>query len=142
MSMIIKSFIILIAIFVFTISSGVLPDIKKTPGDVVPGIMLNWVCNHYIDMPSLSSKDIKTVFISYGISINDKNYKLDQLVPIELGGSNNIKNLWPQTIVNFNRKNRIEADLFRCACNGLISLKEAQSILMKDWKSWNIDSLK
>jgi len=139
--MFIRIFFIMIFCIINTIG-GVLPNSKKTPGDVVPGIMLNWVCNHYIDSFPPSQKDIIVAYKNYGVDIKNINYRLDHLVPTSLGGSNDIKNLWPQTIVNFRLKNMVENDLFRCVCNGLMSLKEAQSILMLNWNAWKIDSLK
>jgi hypothetical protein len=140
----IKTFIILISILICTLSSGSLPDPKKTPGDVYQSVLLDWVCNRETDTPQLYQRTIIAVFKSYGIPINSetyKTYRLDYLVPTELGGTNNIKNLWPIKNSDYYKKKAIERDLFRCACNGLISLKEAQAVLMKDWKSWKTDSL-
>ena len=37
------------------------------------------------------------VFREYGIADGERNkYEIDHLVPVELGGANNIKNLWPE----------------------------------------------
>jgi hypothetical protein len=127
---------------IINLESGSLPDLKKTPGDIVPGIMLSWVCNKWCDSTPPSIQIITKVYKSYGIQISDKSYSINKLVPASLGGSNDIKNLWPIKATDLYSKKKVEKDLFRCVCNGLMPLKEAQSILIMNWKAWNIDSLK
>lgn len=140
--MFIKICFILMVFCIINIGSGSLPDSKKTSGDVIPGTMLSWICNKWIDSTPPSMQTILKVYKSYGISINDKSYSIDHLVPISLGGSNDIKNLWPIKSIDLYHKRKVEKDLFRCVCNGLMPLKEAQAILIINWKAWNIDSLK
>lgn len=127
---------------IINLESGSLPDLKKTPGDIVPGIMLSWVCNKWCDSTPPSIQIITKVYKSYGIQISDKSYSINKLVPASLGGSNDIKNLWPIKATDLYSKKKVEKDLFRCVCNGLMPLKEAQAILIINWKAWNVDSLK
>jgi hypothetical protein len=139
--MAIKFFISLLLLYV-ALGSGTLPDPKKTPGDIIPGTALCWVCNKWIDSYPIPMKSIITVYKNYKININDKSYSINRLIPVSLGGSNDIKNLWPIRSIDLYRKIKVENDLFRCVCNGLMPLKEAQAILVMNWKAWNIDSLK
>ena len=98
--------------------------------------MLNWVCNNYIDSVPSTTSDIKKAYANYRISVDNKNYKLDYLIPISLGGANTIKNMWPQQYKQWLAKNKIEDDILLDVCNGKLSLKEAQELLAKDWTSW------
>lgn len=134
--------ILLITVLVTTLSSGTLPNRKFTPGDINPFVMLNWVCNHYIDSFPPSISDVKKAYANYGISISDVNYKLDYLIPISLGGENSVKNMWPQTTRQWLAKNKIENDMLFDVCNGKVSLSEVQILLAKDWTSWKkVDTL-
>jgi hypothetical protein len=66
--------------------------------------------------------------------------EIDHLISLELGGSNDINNLWAQRYdVPFNaqRKDMLENALHREVCAGNITLKEAQAAISKDWfKEW------
>ncbi len=124
------------------LTGGILPNSKVTPGDIDKVVMTDWVCNKQVDDLPIYKRDIVIAFRHYGVDVNDKNYRLDRLVPINLGGTNNVKNLWPMKATDFYKKKAVEKDLFRCICNGFISLKEAQKVLITNWESWNIDSLK
>jgi len=128
--------LVFIAILFTTLSSGTLPNSKYTPGDVSSFVMLNWICNHYIDSFPPSIVDVRKAYSNYGVLLNDKNYKLDFLIPISLGGTNSVKNMWPQTYKQWLAKNKIENDILFDICNGKISFKEAQELLAKDWTSW------
>ena len=63
--------------------------------------------------------------------------RLTTLIALELGGSNDIRNLWPQPKNtkpwNNKAKNQLEARLHSMVCNGTISLGEAQQAIAHDW---------
>jgi hypothetical protein len=62
--------------------------------------------------------------------------EVDHLIPLELGGSNRIVNLWPQPYVgewNARRKDRLEARLHHLVCSGAIDLGTAQRAVANNW---------
>jgi hypothetical protein len=63
--------------------------------------------------------------------------EIDHLVPLELGGADDIHNLWPQpyAVPGAHQKDLVENELKRRVCGGQMSLAEAQSMLMHDWYS-------
>ncbi len=62
---------------------------------------------------------------------------LDHLIPLELGGSNEPENLWPQPDqkeYGFAAKNELEAKLREMVCTSkTMSLKDAQDTIKKNW---------
>ena len=85
------------------------------------------------------TETIKThVFKEYGV---DKNvggpYEIDHLISLEIGGSNDIENLWPQSYTsspyNAHMKDALEDHLHSMVCSGQITLIEAQKEISTDW---------
>ncbi len=68
-----------------------------------------------------------------------KNYELDYLISPQLGGTNDIRNLWPEpasrTGWNMGAKDELEDRLHQLVCQGNISLATAQHELATDWIS-------
>jgi hypothetical protein len=56
----------------------------------------------------------------------------DHLVPLELGGSNDITNLWPEAGKIPNPKDPVENELRRAVCDGTVSLAAAQAAVARD----------
>ena len=137
-----KILLMIICFFVISIAGGRFPDKKKTPGNVDPCITLMWVCNKFTDSTLPSFKNVIQAYKNYSIDIQDKRYSLDHLVPLNLGGTNDVSNLWPMNNIDFLVKKKIEENIFYCVCNGFIGLKEAQYILCNDWASWQIGCVK
>jgi hypothetical protein len=80
----------------------------------------------------------RTVFADYGIrDAGQRIYELDYLIPPELGGSDDARNLWPQAygtpVWNAHVKDALEAYLHRLVCRGEISLAAAQEDISADW---------
>lgn len=68
---------------------------------------------------------------SYGSAI-----EIDHIVALELGGSNDIANLFPehaQTRPGYHTKDRLENRLHRMVCDGRIALAAAQRAIASDW---------
>ena len=68
------------------------------------------------------------VYLNYGIRRHKpRAYEVDHLISLELGGSNSIKNLWPEKQPGATDKDKIENRLHRDVCDGLMTLREADS---------------
>jgi len=63
-------------------------------------------------------------------------YEIDHFIPLELGGSNDPENLWPQSYVipwGAHVKDALENKLHRMVCAGQISLTNAQAAIKTNW---------
>ena len=87
-------------------------------------------------MRDVSTSLKEAVFAEYGISYSQhSNYEVDHFVPLELGGDNSIKNLWPEYDggVIPNPKDKVEDYLHTEVCNGIMPLTQAQDMIRTDW---------
>ncbi len=80
----------------------------------------------------------RTVFHEYGIPDADaRAYEVDYLISPALGGSDDIRNLWPQsyssTLWNAHVKDALEDRLRAMVCTGSLDLQVAQRDLSQDW---------
>ena len=75
------------------------------------------------------------VYLAYGIPRGQRKglYRIDHLIPLELGGSNRPSNLWPQTYADSKRKDRVEGELHEAVCTGAMTLAAAQRAIAQDW---------
>jgi hypothetical protein len=84
------------------------------------------------------------VYQSYGLAGNHTGYcdtqqgcEVDHLISLELGGSNDQTNLWPQpyqgTQWNAHVKDQLENFLHAQTCAGNIALDQAQQEIATDW---------
>jgi hypothetical protein len=117
------------------------PDPLHTPGSCLP-IPVHALCKpiHFqsISIPSVPLAWRQLVCMQYGIvySRYGKMYKMDYLIPFELGGLNDINNIWPQPIRgqwNCHDKNRLEKRLRELVCSGQLPLEQAQKEISTDW---------
>lgn len=120
-------------------SKGSLPDPECTPGAVFPDVTSQVSCvPGYAKKARKVSKRLKDrVYREYGIySREPGQYQVDHLVPLKLGGSNDIANLWPspaQPRPGYHEKDDVEDYLQREVCSGRMPLKEAQAAIARDW---------
>lgn len=82
------------------------------------------------------------VFAAYGMTGSEdlvcgpKGCTIDHLISRELGGADDIGNLWPQRnsgLWNAKHKDRLENRLRREVCHGSLSLEAAQEMERQDW---------
>ncbi len=115
-----------------------LPNPALTPGSIV---MLSWTD---LDQPGYSqqSREVnqrtkEKVYRRYGIAPKERaGFNIDHLIPLSLGGSNDLRNLWPHAYQSDwppKRKLALEARLRKLVREGAIRLEEAQAALAKDW---------
>ncbi len=121
---------------------GQYPNVRLTPGDVFVGVTAKDVC---VSGYSSSVRDVpiivkRQVYEEYGVPYPQPtgSYELDHFIPLELGGSNDIKNLWPEPAEpapGFHEKDEVENYLHQQVCAGNESLEQAQSEMKTDWVS-------
>jgi len=115
------------------------PDPAITPGDVFD-VTESDVCTpgYSSSVRSVSTATKKKVYQNYEISYPppSRTYEVDHFIPLELGGSNNILNLWPQPYSgtwNSRVKDRLETYLHKLVCQGALTLADAQDEISSDW---------
>jgi hypothetical protein len=85
----------------------------------------------------VSLSEAKKVFAEYGISYSlHANYEVDHLISLELGGSNDISNLWPESRIITNGslvKDKLENSLHTQVCSGKMTIQSAQSAIATNW---------
>jgi hypothetical protein len=118
--------------------SGNLPDSRLTPGDTLDVSTADICSRGYTklvrDVPAAVKRE---AYAEYGRSKEKgKCCEVDHLIPLELGGSNRLKNLWPEPYdIEWNArvKDQLENRLHAMVCAGEIDLPAAQKAIATDW---------
>ena len=118
--------------------SSYLPNPKLTPGATIDATKSDLCGPGHADFANTIPIALKRkVFDRYGIGGNTPGaFDVDRLIPLGLGGSNSIKNLWPQPMSgewNHDMKNKLEQRLHKMVCDGKLDLKAAQQEIATDW---------
>jgi hypothetical protein len=126
-----------------------IPDPTLTPGVARADITQEQICaTAWGKDARLVTADMKRqVFANYGYTGNDdprcvpsgnRHCEIDHLISRELGGADDIANLWPQAYGsqpwNADKKDALENRLHKEMCAGNVTLQEAQDMLVKDWR--------
>jgi hypothetical protein len=125
------------------LAPGSLNDLDKTPGDIRTTDKTEICGQKTSTIRNVSQATKKEAFALYGLTrktgwCRAKNCEIDHLISLELGGSNDIKNLWPQPYAgkwNAHIKDKLENTLHRMICDGSVTPEEAQSAIAHDWIS-------
>ena len=90
-----------------------------------------------------SVRDVSTatkeqVYAEHGVSYPQPlgAYEVDHFIPLEIGGSNDLKNLWLEAALptpGFHQKDQFENFEHEQVCDGTISVPEAQRRMASDW---------
>ena len=112
----------------------VLPMPDVTPGKVQT-YDLGYVCSHVIkDRRRVSKSDKAAAFAEYDVPVQDRHlYVIDHLVPLDIGGSNDLANLWPQGATEAKLKDRLERRLGDLVCSNRADLATVQREVADDW---------
>ena len=117
------------------------PNRELTPGAVRP-VTRNEICEAgHRDMNRLVSSAMQQeIFKKYGVPVALKNdYEVDYLITPELGGADDVQNLWPEpyssTDWGAHVKDALEDRLHQMVCEGTIDLGTAQREMASDWIS-------
>jgi hypothetical protein len=127
-----------------------LPDSNKTPGMARQGLSKASICaTKWGKDERFVTAAMKTkVFSLYGYlgyqdkrcvpDAHGKTCEIDHLISRELGGADDVSNLWPQaygsTPWNAHLKDKLENRLNKGMCAGHITLQQARDLLMHDWR--------
>ncbi len=114
------------------------PNASLTPGDTLDVTKADICVSGYSSKVRNVTDSVKNqVYQEYGITSHAPGaYEVDHLISLELGGSNSIKNLWPQSYSgnwNAHIKDKLENTLHSLVCNGSLDLKTAQQDIATDW---------
>ncbi len=120
-------------------AEGAKPRFALTPGETRP-ITLAEVCLY--QKAEVISRDIpedkkREVYALYGIrEPREGQFEVDYLITPDLGGTESVRNLWPQPYSvrwNAHVKDELEQRLHELVCSGHLSLSSAQHDIAVDW---------
>lgn len=119
-----------------------LEDKACTPGAIIEGVTKDQICvsGYSKSVRNVTESEKNQVYLEYGITSRQTGeYEVDHLISLELGGSNDISNLWPeaaQPVPGFHEKDKVENYLHDQVCSGRISLQEAQLKIANNWEQF------
>lgn len=120
--------------------SSLYPDRQKTPGVARRQTSAKDVCTpgFTASIRNVPSTVRDQVFISYfgAVPADPLAYEIDHFISLELGGGNDIRNLWPQPyapLPGARQKDVVETFLKHEICKNSITLAQAQHIISIDW---------
>jgi hypothetical protein len=119
--------------------NGPIQDKGCTPGAIFPEATKEKICvpGYASSVRNVSTSLKNKVYASYGVKTRKPGqYEIDHLVSLQLGGSNDVANLWPEIDLpkpGFHEKDRVENWLHDQVCKGNMTLKNAQIKIATDW---------
>jgi hypothetical protein len=122
--------------------AGDLPDASLTPGLANPALTRDVLCAKGFTTRSVRNvpaAEKREVYARYGIACGKacgKQYEVDHLIPLTIGGSNDVTNLWPQPYRgewSAHVKDKLENKLRPLVCSGKLDLDHAQRAIAEDW---------
>ena len=130
-----------LALFILTIASAarahdaLMPNPKLTPGRIAARDK---------DRGGVTVTMEQKVFARYRLPWERRaEFKIDHLIPLELGGADTIDNLWPQSLrvrpYGADRKELLTEVLLERIRTGRMTLAQAQEEIRKDWIDAFID---
>src|SRR5262249_41967338 len=120
---------------------GAAPDPGCTPGDIFPDVTAAQVCvsGYSGTVRHVTTTEKNQVYSEYALTVHTaETFEVDHFVSLELGGSNDISNLWPEPAgptPGFHQKDQVENYLHKQVCSGAMTLHDAQIQIATDWLS-------
>jgi hypothetical protein len=115
-----------------------LPSSFLTPGDARKVTKEQICAPGYLESIKPTRISMKEeAFSRYGLRDGQsKTEVLDHLIPVSLGGTDSVENLWPEPEKgdwNATQKNALELKLVTMVCDGTLTVKQAQTAIKKNW---------
>ena len=122
---------------------GANPDRRCSPGAYYSGLTTAVICSpafHTGDVRNVPESEKFAVEREYGLAPGHygRTLEIDHIVSLELGGSNDIANLYPEKAdarPGYHVKDRLENALHRLVCSGQMSLRAAQQGIAANWQA-------
>lgn len=124
--------------------AGTLPDPACTPGSIDPHVtqatigvticLPGWTATVRPPAAQTTRAKYRVSYPAYGLP-RATGTEEDHSVSLELGGSNDILNLWPESYPEARVKDVVENALRAAVCNGRTSLAAAQMAIASNWKT-------
>ena len=120
------------------VQEGYLPDPKCSPGDVLTtDTSIICVTGYTKTVRNVTEKKKNEVYAAYGVaSRTTGEYEMDHIIPLELGGSNDVKNLYPEPAEprpGFHEKDKVENWLHDQVCEHGMNISRAQEMIARNW---------
>lgn len=120
---------------------GITPDRDCSPGAFSSALTTSVVCSagfHTSTIRNVPDSEKHAVEVEYGMVPRAYGYtiEIDHIVPLELGGSNDIANLFPEpggATFGYRAKDRLENRLKALVCSGAMTLTAARAGIARDW---------
>ena len=116
------------------VTPSTLPAASLTPGAVLTADMSRICTRGYpATVRNITSGEKQRVAAAYHYTGPNSGVEYDHLVALELGGSNDATNLWPEPIAEARVKDRLENFLHAQVCAGSMQLPDVQQRIAADW---------
>jgi hypothetical protein len=116
-------------------SDSLYTDPTLTPGAAFDGVTADQVCmpGYSRRVRNVTSAERAQVYAEYSTMDIRGADEVDHFTPLELGGSNDITNLWPEPYGARSRESRVENYLHEQVCSDALPLAEARQMITSDW---------
>jgi Protein of unknown function (DUF3761) len=122
---------------------GARPDRRCSPGAYYAGLKTRVICASSFRTGSIRNVpqfEKYAVEREYGMraALYGRSIEIDHIVSLELGGSNDIANLFPEPgtgAASYHAKDKLENRLHVMVCGGQITLRQAQTQIASNWEA-------
>lgn len=141
----VKGTLLALALVCSSAFSQTMPNPQLTPGAADPTLTKEVICSPTFrtsDIRNVSATKKRMVYASYvannhvGICAGTEGCEVDHLIPLYIGGSNDIANLWPEPYPGTwgaHTKDKLEIKLHTLVCSNKLDLATAQKAIATDW---------
>jgi len=115
-----------------------IPNPQLTPGAVRTDNRQEICATRTLGLRHVSASLKHRVYAEYGLRCGARCgqlYEVDHLISLEIGGSNDLRNLWPQPYkpIGARQKDVLENKLHKMICDRTITVERAQQEIAGNW---------